>query len=87
MKFFNSVALLLCPILKSQFEALHNIQTFKARLRFGIEWKAHIETVVSTSRLDDFGENVLMVTLGYGILVTVVDLRVLVTLFYSMELW
>ena len=31
-------------------------------------------------------ENVLMVTLGYGILVTVVDLRVLVTLFYSMEL-
>ena len=33
------------------------------------------------------GENVLMVTLGYGILVTVVDLRVLVTLFYSMELW
>ena len=26
-------------------------------------------------------ENVLMVTLGYGILVTVVDLRVLVTLF------
>ena len=32
-------------------------------------------------------ENVLMVTLGYGILVTVVDLRVLVTLFYSMELW
>ena len=44
------------------------------------------------------GENVLMVTLGYGILVTVVDLRVLVTLFtvwnygdrlhnVSMELW